>query len=79
MKGEYYLIDLGIDGMIILSLILKKQDARLWTGLFDSVEDHVVGSCEHTTDLLSYLDQLMVEVLKKDSVPRGHFIKIYTQ
>jgi hypothetical protein len=25
---------------------------------FDSVEDHVVGFCEHTTELLGYLDQL---------------------
>jgi len=25
---------------------------------FDSAEDHVVGSCEHTTELLGYLDQL---------------------
>jgi hypothetical protein len=32
MKEKCYLIDLGIDKMIILIWILKKLDARVWTG-----------------------------------------------
>jgi hypothetical protein len=31
-KGRDYLIDLGVDGKIVLKRFLKKQGMRLWTG-----------------------------------------------
>jgi hypothetical protein len=32
LKGRDHLEDLSVDGNIILKLILKKQDLRVWTG-----------------------------------------------
>jgi hypothetical protein len=31
-EGRYYLEDLGIDGRIILKMILRKSCCMLWTG-----------------------------------------------
>jgi hypothetical protein len=31
-KGRYHLGDLRIDGRILLKLIFKKRDVRVWTG-----------------------------------------------
>jgi hypothetical protein len=39
--------DLGVDGTIILKLILEKDVGKLWTG---SEQGPVSGSCEHRNE-----------------------------
>jgi hypothetical protein len=41
---------LGVDGRIILKWILRKEDRRVWSGLFCSGYKPLAGCCEHGTE-----------------------------
>jgi hypothetical protein len=50
LKGRDHPEDLGVDGKIILKLILEKYSWRVWTGLIWLRIDSGDGSREHGTE-----------------------------
>jgi len=46
VKGRVHMQDLGINGRIALTWIIRKVDERLWTGFISLVIVKVVGCCE---------------------------------
>jgi hypothetical protein len=51
LKGRDHSEDLGIDGRIILKLILEKHSVRLWAGFIWLRIGSMVSCCEHIMNL----------------------------
>jgi hypothetical protein len=55
MMGRDYIGDLDINGRIILKQILKKHDVTAWNGFIWLRIGSLVGSCEHSNELLGFI------------------------